>query len=117
MSRPWTRTAKAPGCSGWETARPQGRPGSGSPAVWMSPPPLTQCRREPASRRIPEARSTAQPLTTPEGSSTPPARTLNRPSLSRSAAAPSSSTSATSGSQSASVSSPRPSLLIWLSER
>ena len=87
----------------------------------MSPPADRQKSVSGSAASAAAARSAAQPLTTPDGSRTPPRRTEKAPPESRSAAAPSAMTSrtwtATSGRRSATVVSPRPSREITESAR
>jgi len=94
----------------------QGWPGAGSPNTAMSPPALIIAAGAPAILSSSRARSTAQPLTSPVGS-TPPgiAHGSNHPSEASRARRHSSSTSATSGGVSSSPISPRRSRLTGLS--
>ena len=94
-----------------------GRPGAASPAHCTSPPPLTLWSGEPASRSMTAACSTAQPLTSPDGSNPPPGRIVKYPPLSTAISAHKASTSASSDAQSASSISPRPYRLTSLSSR
>ncbi len=93
-----------------------GCPGAGRPYTAMSPPALIIAAGTPACLSSPSARSTAQPLTRPVGS-TPPgmAQGSNQPPDASRARRQSSSTSATSGGASPSSISPRRSRLTGLS--
>ena len=76
-SRPVTTSASRPGCSGSAIPIRHSR----SPLHWTSPPPLTLCPAGPAAVRIAAARSTAHPLTYPEGSNLPPGVVVKYPRL------------------------------------
>ena len=112
-SRPVTTSASRPGCSGSAIPIRHIR----SPLHWTSPPPLTLCPAGPAAVRIAAARSTAHPLTYPEGSNLPPGVVVKYPRLRVLTAAHASSTSASSGTHCSSGTSPRPNRLTSLSSR
>src|SRR4029077_19272885 len=112
-SRPVTTSASRPGCSGAAVPIRHIR----SPSHWTSTPPLTLCPAGPAAVRILAARSTAHPLTYPEGSNLPPGVVVKYPRLRALTAADASSTSANSGTHCSSGTSPRPNRLTSLSSR
>ena len=110
----WTGTTAITRLGSWGSSMPirQGSAAGSSVRQVMSPPAERQKSVPSRARNARAARSTAQPLTTPLGSSRvrpsgPGSRTRNAPADSRSARAPSPSTSTTSGGQSARSISPR----------
>src|SRR6266571_1254672 len=112
-ARPVTTSASRPGYSGSAIPIRHSR----SPLHWTSPPSLTLCPAGPAAMRIAAARSTAHPLTYPEGSNLPPGVVVKYPPLRALIAAHAWSTSASSGAHCSSGTAPRPNRLTSLSSR
>src|ERR1017187_1117717 len=99
--------ASAPARQGCRMPTRQRWPGAGVPKTAISPPPFTIAAAIPATRKMVSARSTAQPLTRPVGS-TPEglAHGSNQPPDSLRASSHKTSTSVTSAGRSLSSTSP-----------